>query len=594
MPKKPTKEKFYTGFKIIAKYLKPYKKELMVLSILGVFSAIANGGVPYLIGRLIDAVITPETIVIGGVVISLAVFFLSLWIILQLIAAVADWRNRIKSVKLGVIVDTDYIAKAFGHLLELPLSFHKTHKIGEIAEKFNRTSDSLYTLISNVIIRLAPQFLSIIVALVLTFIINTVLSFILIAGVTIYIVIVFNLIKPLAVLQRRMMSFFSQAHGIAHDAVLNTHEIKQSTAEQYEQERIMVSFKQKAGKAWITINKIWEGLTFYQKIIILLTQLALFIISIIFIQQGKMTIGELVMFNAYAAMLFGPFVTLGHNWQIVQNGLLAIERGEKIMQTPTEIYTPPNAVELKTLQGDVSFKNVDFYYEKETPVLKDITFDVKAGEVVALVGGSGEGKSTLIDLISGYYFPKKGDVFIDGHDIKKLDLTFLRSHIAVVPQEVVLFNDTIEKNLKYGIFQASREEIEEAARKAYALDFIEKFPKKWKQLVGERGIKLSVGQKQRVAIARALLRDPKILILDEPTSALDAHSERHIQESLKELMRGRTTFIIAHRLSTVRRADTILVFKGGQIVERGTHEGLIKKKDGVYRGLYELQIGLHE
>lgn len=594
MPKKLTTEKFYAGFKIVGKYLKPYKKELVTLSILGVFSAIANAGVPYLVGRLIDAIIEPSIAVIGTITISLAFLFLFAWTILQLMSAVTEWIINLKSGKIGELLHSGYIARSFGFLLELPISFHKKKRTGEVTERLNRASGFLEEITHNVFIRLAPQFLSVIVALVLAFIINVLLAVVLVVGVLLYIIIAFNLIQPLAQMQRKMFRLYRRAYGRAHDAVYNVQEIKQSTAEQYEKDRIRKSFIAGAAQAWIRISRVWQNLSFSQRIIIILTQLAIFIISITFIFKGSLTVGELVMFNGYAAMLFGPFVVLSQQWQTVQNGLIALEEAEKILGKPTEVYIPKDVVKLKDIKGKVSFEKVDFYYEKDVPVLENITFDVKAGETIALVGGSGEGKSTLIDLISGYYFPKKGRVLIDGHDIKKLDLHFLRTNIAVVSQEVVLFNDTIEVNLKYGSFKATREEIKEAARKAYALPFIEKFPKKWKQLVGERGIKLSVGQKQRVAIARAILRDPKILILDEPTSALDAESEHHIQKSLEELMKERTTFIIAHRLSTVRRADMILVFKGGQIVERGKHDELIKKKDGVYRHFYDLQIGLHE
>ena len=305
-----------------------------------------------------------------------------------------------------------------------------------------------------------------------------------------------------------------------------------------------------------------------------------------------MTIGELMAFNAYAAMIFGPFTTIARNWQAIQNGIVNIQATEKILQTAPENYDAEGSVKLD-MKGDITFKNVFFQYEAGKQVLEDISFTVKAGQVVALVGESGVGKSTLIDLISAYHFPTKGEVLIDGHDIKDINLRSLRSQIAVVPQEVVLFNDTLKMNIQYGNFQATDEEVRQVATKAHALDFIEKFPQKWEQLVGERGVKLSVGQKQRIAIARAMLRNPRILVLDEPTSALDAGSEKIITESLDELMKGKTTFIIAHRLSTVRKADCIFVFKEGRIIESGTHDELCKIEGGEYRRLYELQIGLH-
>jgi ABC-type multidrug transport system fused ATPase/permease subunit len=258
----------------------------------------------------------------------------------------------------------------------------------------------------------------------------------------------------------------------------------------------------------------------------------------------------------------------------------------------TEPYEKKGSVKLD-IKGDIELKNVNFQYESGKQVLENISFKAKAGNVIALVGESGVGKSTLIDLISGYHFPNKGELLIDNHNIHDVNLKSLRQQIAVVPQEVVLFNDTILMNIKYGNFNVTDEQVKDVAKKAHALDFIEKFPNKWEQIVGERGVKLSVGQKQRIAIARAMLRNPKILILDEPTSALDAGSERIITESLDELMEGKTTFIVAHRLSTVRKADIILVFKDGKIIESGTHDELLMIEGGEYKRLYELQIGLH-
>ena len=265
---------------------------------------------------------------------------------------------------------------------------------------------------------------------------------------------------------------------------------------------------------------------------------------------------------------------------------------EKIFKTKHEDYHPVNAYTPKKIDGAVQFKNVSFAYD--TPiVLNNLNFSVNAGECVAFVGKSGAGKSTAVDLISGYYFPTKGEVLIDGHDTRKIDLTALRSNIAVVPQEPVLFNDTVMMNIRYGRLDATDSEVMEAAKKAYANEFIQELPEKYDQLVGERGTKLSVGQKQRIAIARVILRDPAILILDEPTSALDAETEKHIAESFEELMKGRTTFIVAHRLSTIRKANRILVLDKGTIAEEGTHTDLLKRENGIYKKLHDYQIGLY-
>lgn len=325
----------------------------------------------------------------------------------------------------------------------------------------------------------------------------------------------------------------------------------------------------------------------------LVTQVVIFFLSVYFIQQGELTIGELVALNGYAGMLFGPFVMMGHNWQTLQNGLVSIKQAEeKIFDIKPENYRPKNAYIPSKIIGEVQFKEVFFSYDDANIVLNNLNFKVKQGERIAFVGKSGVGKSTTIDLISGYYFPTKGAVIVDGHDTRTFDLTALRGGIAVVPQEPVLFNDTIMMNIRYGKLSATDEDVKEAAKKAHAHEFIEELPKKYNQLVGERGVKLSVGQKQRIAIARVILRNPSILILDEPTSALDAETEKQIAESFEELMKGKTTFIIAHRLSTVRKVDRILVFDKGKIVEEDTHEDLANQKSGIYKRLHDYQMGL--
>ncbi len=582
------------GLKILFNYLAEYKKDLVVLSVMGIILAVANALAPYLVGRLFDSILNP-----GGIFTNTAfkmplwLFFIVLWGLVRLTADVIDWRTNLKGGVIAEELYSGYLIKGFGRALELPLSFHKKHKMGQTGDRLTRGAKALHGISGNVIFRLAPQLLSVFVAFFITFHINTLLSVIMLLGVSVYVAILVKISPPLASSAKKMHKAYSRAYGDACDSLSNIKEVKQGVSEKYEQRKIFKRFRLQASELLFKIAEKWQRLSFYQRLIFALTQLAIFIVSVLFIQKGKMTIGELVMFNGYVAMLFGPFIILGYNWQVIQNGLAAIENSEEVLNALSEKYAPENMVIPGDIKGGVEFRDVSFYYEKKQGnILDGVSFKVEPGEVVALVGESGVGKSTLVDLISGYYFPQKGKVLIDGHNVKSLNLRFLRSKIAVVQQEVVLFNDTIKTNIKYGNFGASDEEVEEAARKAHCLEFIEKFSKKWKQVVGERGVKLSVGQKQRVAIARAILRDPRILILDEPTSALDANSEKVIQKSLEKLMESRTTFIVAHRLSTVRKADKIFVFKDGKIVERGKHEELLDIPDGIYRNFYELQIGL--
>ena len=574
-------------------YLKPYKQNLKLMWFFGIGSAILNALIPYLGGKIIDGIIKPNFINLLGRSINSVLLIIVIFFVTQLIISIVERYISNQSKKIGAIIQIDFYTSAISRLLHLPVAFHKKHKIGEIIHKVHMAGNSMEQLSSNVFSIIAPQFLSIFVALIFAVAVNFYLAIVLLIGVTIYIFVALKEIGPIGELQRKTWGLYNKFYGNAYDAVANVIEVKKATTEEYEVRKNDMGFKNQAIPSWLKMTKIWDNLSFYQRIIILGTTVFIYLLSIYFINIGEMTVGTLIMFNGYAAMFFGPFVSLSHNWQNLQNGIIQINKVNQMLDVPQEIYNPKSAVHLNNLTGKIEFQNVDFYYNKNQAVLKNINLEIKQGEVVALVGKSGEGKSTLIDLISGFHFPKKGKVLIDGVDVHKINLKFLRSNIGVVSQEVVLFNDTIEKNLKYGKFNATKKEVVEAARKAYADEFIEKFPKKWNQVVGERGIKLSVGQKQRVAIARAILRDPKILVLDEPTSALDAHSEKHITESLEELMKDRTTIIIAHRLSTVKRADKIVVIEGGQIVEIGKHNDLIQKENGVYRELYELQVGLH-
>jgi len=305
---------------------------------------------------------------------------------------------------------------------------------------------------------------------------------------------------------------------------------------------------------------------------------------------SELSIGELVAFNAYVLMLAAPSQRLAWLVNSAGEASAGARRSLEVLDTKPQISSPVDAIKLTDLRGEVEFKNVTLTYEDEpTASLVDLSLLAEPNQLIALIGTTGSGKSSLINLIPRFYDATKGAVLIDGQDVRSLDLVALRKQIGIVLQTSLLFSDSIKENIAYGRPDANEEEIITAAKAAQAHQFIEKLPEGYETVVGERGITLSGGQRQRVAIARALLMDPRILILDDSLSSVDTQTERLIQEALNKLMEGRTTFVIAHRLSTVRRADKILVMDKGRIVQGGTHDELLAE-DGLYREIHSLQL----
>ncbi|OGZ11669.1 MAG: hypothetical protein A2942_00685 [Candidatus Lloydbacteria bacterium RIFCSPLOWO2_01_FULL_50_20] len=584
------------GLRVIwRRHLSPFRRELAILSVLGLFSAVANGVVPYVTGRFFDALVGVSvgktTLASAGL--PLWAFLLMAWAFVQLVANNIDWiidrRRRILDTGLNMKIQVS----GFEHFFRLPIAFHKnTHTNGAI-QKMSQASWRIPGLIRTVIL-VAPEFLSIIIGIMLAASINLILAGVLFGGVVVYALLLLHILRPIAALDKEVHTKWNEYWDDAAQAVHQIESVKQATAEVHEIKRMDEHLTKETVGLWNSLERIWSNVSFFQRTIVFLTQLTVFILSANFVASGVITVGELIALNGYALMFFGPLVQLGYSWQLIQNGITTALQVEKIFLEPEEQYVPDGAPTLPSTLRTVAFNNVTFRYGTEEPtVLDGVNFSVAPGEVVAIVGESGVGKSTVAGLLSAYYFPTSGEVLVGGIDTRTLDLLSLRQKIAVVPQEIALFNESLRTNILYGSFTATDDAVRHAASEAHLAGFIATLPQGYETLVGERGIKLSVGQKQRVAIARAILRDPRILILDEPTSALDAKTEVIITTALERLMQGRTTFIIAHRLSTVRKADRILVFEKGKIVEDGTHDALLKKKNGVYRKLYEYQVGLY-
>ena len=388
-------------------------------------------------------------------------------------------------------------------------------------------------------------------------------------------------------IRRQMNDSDTEANTKAVDSLLNYETVKYFNNEGHEASRYdkaMVRFAEASEKAQMSLSVLNTG----QAIIIVCGLVAVMVLAAYHVSQGIMTIGDLVVVNGFLTQLYVPLNLLGTVYREINQALIDMEKMFDVLGVPQEVQDKPGAQPLKVTGGDVRFEDVTFAYDPERTILKGVSFTVPAGKTVAVVGPSGAGKSTISRILYRFYEVKSGRVTIDGQDIRDVTQDSVRAAIGIVPQDTVLFNDTIRYNIRYGRIEADDAAIEQAARLAQIEPFIKQLPDGFNAMVGERGLKLSGGEKQRVAIARTILKNPPILLLDEATSALDTHTEREIQSALKEVSRNRTTLVIAHRLSTVVDADEILVLDQGRIVERGRH-GELLAKGGAYAAMWNRQ-----
>jgi len=572
--------KFSKEIKTLWQYLRKYKKKVYFIIFLAIISSAIGAAIPYIYGRLVDLASK------GSANIDLIFEILGFWLFLALFSGWIDRRADRMNSTVSMLSSNDLLLDLVYHISNLPVSFHKDKKMGEILQRVSRASEFFERIIQDLTLSVGPGLLKAFIGLGILAYVEWKLSLGVFVILVLFVLATLWKTKAIIKTQKRLNKAYEKGYGDFYNATYNIGVVKSSIAEGFERKRNIRNFSDIADRFGVFI-RAWIKMDAWQQTIIGFGFVAVFGMGILFLRAGLVSAGELVMFVGYINLVYQPFAHLGNNYRMFKRGMVIIRRALVLFKTKTEKYEGGH--ELKDFRGEVIFENVNFSYKKKKPVLRSIDFKVKSGEVVALVGESGVGKTTMVDLISRYISPTKGRILIDGRDIQEVNLHSLRKNIAIVPQEISLFNDTVRNNIAYGKPNVSMKEIIKVAEAANAHEFIQKFSKKYKQLVGERGIKLSTGQKQRIAIARALLRDPKILILDEATSALDSVSEKLVQEALKRLIKGRTTFIIAHRLSTISHSDKIFVIKKGEIVERGSHQKLMKIKNGIYRNFYLMQ-----
>ena len=478
--------------------------------------------------------------------------------------------------------------RTFQHMHQLSLRFHLERRTGGLSRIIERGVKGIEAIVRFTILNTAPTVLE----FALTAIIFAVAYgwiYVAIIAVTVWLYTWFTVKASdwRIVIRREMNDSDTDANTKAIDSLLNFETVKYFGNERMEAERFdrsMARYESAATKTWTSLG--W--LNFGQGVILGVGMAGAMGLSAWEVMQGTQTLGDFVFINAMLIQLSIPLNFIGFIYREIRQGLTDIENMFELLDVPQEVRDAPGAEPLKITDGAVRFDDVHFAYDPQRPILKGISFEVPAGKTVAIVGPSGAGKSTLSRLLFRFYDIQSGRISIDGQDIAGVTQESLRAAIGMVPQDTVLFNDTIAYNIRYGRPSATEEEVREAARLAQISGFVERLPEGYKAMVGERGLKLSGGEKQRVAIARTILKAPPILMLDEATSALDTHTEQEIQAALDFVSRGRTTLVIAHRLSTVIGADEIIVLKDGLIAERGTHRDLLAH-DGLYRAMWDRQ-----
>lgn len=586
LDKKPVNRQTLRQLLGIYRFMLPYQGYFIGGLACLFFSSIVTLAFPYLTGKLIDVATAPnadwllkdiDTIaaVLIGILLVQSVFsFLRVYFFAQVSErSMAEIRRTL-----------------YAKFMSLPMTFFDSRRTGELVSRINADVSFLQTTFTITLAETFRQLSILIFGLGLLFWLTPQLTVFMLAIVPLLAVVGLFFGKYIRKLAKETQDKLADSNIVVEETLQSVSMVKAFTNETYETIRYGKTLAETVRIALVSANYRGAFISF------MITAVFGAIVAVLWygtrmVQAGELTFGELTSFVINTMFIGGSIGGLGDMYGQLQKAVGSSDRVMEILALESETELTTQKTDYQVI-GNISYQNVQFAYptRKEVEVLKNVSFEIKKGEKIALVGQSGAGKSTIVQLLMRFYPIDQGEIRLDGKKITDYDLRSYRSHIGIVPQEVILFGGTITENIAYGKPNATFEEIRQAAQQAYALEFIEKFPDQFETVVGERGIKLSGGQRQRIAIARAILKNPEILILDEATSSLDAESEYWVQEALKTLMRNRTTIIIAHRLATIREVDRIYVLDQGQIIEQGTHESLLEKTEGVYSNLIKFQL----
>ncbi|MCH8933359.1 MAG: ABC transporter ATP-binding protein [Nitrospinae bacterium] len=567
-------------FSKILRYAKPYKKGIAFAFLCLVVTSVITLVLPLLVRNMINVVVVEKN---AAALNSLTLDIIAV-IAFQMLFGITQ--NYILGF-VGNRMTADFRMELFNHIQSLSLRFFQERRVGEIISRMSNDISVIQKALVSIPVAVLRQSITLVGGLAIVFYLNWKLTGLILIVLPPLMLFARIFGKRLRTLAGQVQDQLARAMVVLEEVISSIKVVKSYNREAYEKQR----FEECIETAFDAEVKKVKVSAFFGPFVLFLT----FLVSALLVwyggrqvMAGATTPGELAAFFLYAIIIAGPIGTFVRLYTQSQEALGAIRRVYEILDTKPLIRDPENPVIFDQVEGAIEFDHVSFGYRKDVPVLKDVSLQVRPGEQVALVGPSGAGKSTVVQLVHRFFDVDAGTIRVDGHDIREIALKTFLNHVALVPQETLLFGGTIRENIMYGKLDATDEELDRAARFANAYDFIENLDKGYDTVVGEKGVKLSGGERQRIAIARALLKDPKILILDEATSSLDNQSEMLIQDALDHLMRGRTTLIIAHRLSTVHNADRIIVLDKGRVVETGNHKELMAS-EGLYCKLYTLR-----
>ena len=586
--KRPVNKASLSKLGRIFNYMKPYLNKFILGLVFLLLSSLTLLAFPELAGRLVDAAsgnsdwylndVNHIALVLLGVLLVQSFFS---FFRVYLFARVSE--RAMADIRLDL----------YTRLLSLPLGFYDKRRTGELFSRITSDVSQLQDTFSITLAEFLRQILTLLVGIFIIFFTTPQLTLFMLATFPVIVIVAFIFGKFIRSLSKKTQDELAAANVIVEETLVSIQTVKAFTSELFETRRY--------NSALDKVVKIALKAANYRGAFISFIIFALFggIVGVMWygatlVSTGEISVGNLLSFILYTTFIGGSIAGLGDLYSQIQKAIGASERVIEILDEHGEELEKTGDEPTVNLEGDIQFNNVRFTYptRMDIEVLKGVNLTINKGQKVALVGQSGAGKSTIMQLLIKFYAPTEGEIIIDGQSINNIPVSAYRKNIGIVPQEVLLFGGSIGENIAYGKPGASKQEIEQAAEKAYALEFINSFPEGMDTLVGERGVKLSGGQRQRIAIARAILKNPKILILDEATSSLDAESEFLVQKALDELMKNRTTLIIAHRLATIRKVDKIYVLADGRVIEAGTHEELSKNEEGTYSNLVRLQLQL--